>query len=104
MVTFWDLATVFCIIVIFYTIVYFIGKGESKKKKREAVLPFVSGEKYHPMRVPYRIRWIYYVSLFTAFETAGLLILLSFGAGLLGFLPLLYTALILAALLIAPKE
>ncbi|MHA1617249.1 MAG: hypothetical protein ACTSX9_08105 [Candidatus Njordarchaeales archaeon] len=104
MVTFWDLAIAFIIIVVFFAILYSLGKGERKGKKREALLPFVSGEKYHPMRVPYRIKWIYYVSLFTAFETAGLLVLLAFGAGVLIVLPLIYILIILLALLLAPKE
>mgnify|MGYP000344834997 FL=1 len=103
MVTFWDLAISFIIIIIFFSIIYALGKG-GKEKRREALFPFVSGEEYHPMRVPYRIRWIYYVSLFTAFETAVLLILLAFGAEVLAIIPLLYILIILLALLLAPKE
>ena len=103
MVTFWDLAISFIIIIIFFSIIYALGKS-GKEKRREALFPFVSGEEYHPMRVPYRIRWIYYVSLFTAFETAILLILLAFGAEVLAIIPLLYILIILLALLLAPKE
>lgn len=103
MVTFWDLAAFFVGVMGFFAVVYFLGRGEGRKK-REALFPFVSGEEYHPMRIPYRVKWIYYVALFTMFETAGLLVMLALSARIPLIIPAIYIAILSLSLLIAPKE
>lgn len=103
MITFWDIALTFIGTVIFFTILFLMG-SRKKEKTREALMPFTSGEKYHPMRIPYRIKWIFYVALFSAYETATIFTILAISAGYSLLLPIIYIFLLLIALVIAPIE
>jgi len=103
MITFWDIALVFIGVSAFFIVLYLLGSAKREKQK-EALLPFVSGEEYHPMRIPYRVKWIYYVALFSAYETAMVFTILAIINGTYLLLPIIYVCLLAISLLLAPAE
>ncbi len=103
MVTFWDIALTFIGTALVFTVLYFLG-SRKRERKKEALLPFVSGEEYHPMRIPYRVKWIYYVALFSAYETAVIFTILAILGGYYLVIPIIYILLLLISLILAPVE
>jgi len=103
MISFWDIAQVFIGITTVFTILYFLG-SRKREKHAEALVPFTSGEEYHPMRIPYRVKWIYYVALFSAYETAVIFTMLAITKGINLLIPILYIALLIISLILAPME
>jgi len=90
--------------ILIFLIIYLLGTGEKKEKSRNALLPFTSGEAYKSVRIPYKIRWIFYIALFTIFEASTLLLIISVKKGFTLYIAGLYVFLLLLALYMAPKE
>ena len=98
-----ELAEVFAIILVFIAIIYFLGRGEKKEKKREALMPFTSGETVEELRIQYKMKWIYYISLFSIFEAVSMFLLLSVKTLLSIEIGILFGVILLIAIWLAPS-
>jgi len=98
-----ELATALVIVLVVFSILYFLGKGENKHKKREALMPFTSGEKVDGLRIQYKMKWIYYITLFSIFEAVTLFILLSVKTLIAVEVGIVFGLILLIALWIAPS-
>ncbi len=98
-----ELTITVLIILVVFTIMYFMGKSEKKHKHREALLPFTSGEKVPELKIQYKMKWIYYISLFSVFEAITMLLLLSIGTLIAVEIGVLFGIILLIAIWIAPS-
>ena len=98
-----DLVMVAVVTFVIFAIMYSTGAKEKKNKKRDALFPFTSGEEVKELRIMYRIRWIYYIALFTLFEAATMLLLLSIGTRIAMTIGIIYVLLLGLGLLNAPE-
>ena len=97
-----DLTVTVLTILVVFTVMYFLGRSEKKRKKREALLPFTSGERVPELRIQYKMKWIYYISLFSIFEAITMLLLLSIGTLIAVEIGVLFGIILLIAIWIAP--
>ncbi|MGQ4891523.1 MAG: hypothetical protein ACP6IP_03440 [Candidatus Njordarchaeia archaeon] len=98
-----DLVIVAVITFVIFAIIYSTGAKEKKGKEREALFPFTSGEKVKELKIMYKIKWIYYIALFTIFEAATMLLLLSIGTKIAMTIGIVYVLLLGLALYNAPE-